>query len=138
MNDVESELCRSWSTRCAEYVMPGCGIKRSTPDTSFRSVIVPFKLLLVGSPRTVFDTFVPHMGDTEASGYPDNFREESSAKHAGSPVGTPDDPEKFRRCDHAEFLRRSAGGWLGVGDVVLVCESDSSLHRQEMGSKLGY
>ena len=65
MQDVLSEICKTWPTRCDDYVAPACWIKRTIPDPSFPFTMTPFQLICRRSLRTKLDTFVPQMDGTE-------------------------------------------------------------------------
>ena len=63
MQDVLSEICKTWPTRWDEYVASACWIERIMPDLSLSSTITPFELLFGCSPRTTLDVLVPQMDD---------------------------------------------------------------------------
>ena len=75
MQDVLSEICKTWPTRWDKYVGPACWIKRTMPDSSLPSAMTPFQLLFGRSPRTTLDVLVPQMDDTETTGGLTNFVE---------------------------------------------------------------
>ena len=136
MQDVLSEICKTWPTRWDEYVASACWIERIMPDLSLSSTITPFELLFGCSPRTTLDVLVPQMDDTENTGGLTNFIEdrrhnmrevtEAMKKIHQSRVKT-----RHRR--NAEVRRPSSGVGSVEGDLVLARESESSLFQQGMG-----
>ena len=139
MQDVLSEICKTWPTRSDEYVAPACWIKRTMPDPSLSSAMTPFHLLFGRSPRTTLDVLVPQMDDTETTGGLTNFIE--NVRHNMREVAealkkTHESRVKTRQRRNAEIRRPSSGVGSVEGDLILERESESSLFRQGMRPKL--
>ena len=148
MQDMLSELCKSWPSRWDEYVAAACWIKRTMPDPSLPSVMTPFQLLFGRSPRTTLDmlvpqmddtVLVPQMDDTEATCGLSNYiekRRHNMREVAEALEKLHEDKEVARQRRNAGISRPSTGVNVAEGDLVLARESDNAFFRHEMESKL--
>lgn len=57
----------AWSKSWDEYVAPVRWIKRTLSDASLPGSVSAFEILFGREPRTIRDTLVPHVDDTELS-----------------------------------------------------------------------
>ena len=136
MQDVLSEICKTWPTRSDEYVAPACWIKRTMPDPSLSSAMTPFHLLFGRSPRTTLDVLVPQMNDTETTGGLTDFiekRQHNMREVAEALKKIHESRVKTRQRRNADIRLPSSGVGSVEGDLVLARESESSLFRQGMG-----
>ena len=101
--------------------------------------MTPFQLLFGRSPGTALDVLVPQMDDTETTGGLTDFMENhrhNVRDFAEALKKIHESRAKTRQRRNAEIRRPSSGVGSTEGDLVLAWESESSLFRQGMGSKL--
>ena len=125
MQDVLSEICKTWPTRMDDYVAPVYWIKRTTPDPSLPSAMTPFPLLIGRSPRTALDELIPRMDDTETTGGLTNFignRRHIIRDVAGALKKTHESRVEPREHRNTEIRRPPSGIGSVEGDLVLARE----------------
>ena len=139
LQELLAELCRSWPERWDEYVSPAIWIQRTLPDVSLSSHMTPFELLFGRRPRTSLDTLVPLADETGQSGGLDNFveRRKQNLREVRLALEKRHNQRVTARAHaNATISRPSAGALVEKGSLVLVCESESSRHRDNRGRKL--
>ena len=73
LQEVLSELCKSWPRIWDRYVLPACWIQRVTPDPSQPSSPTPFRLLFGRDTRIQLDSITPVVDGVEYQGGLDAF-----------------------------------------------------------------
>lgn len=140
MHDALSGLCAAWLKHWDDYVAAGCWITCSVPDTSLPRNLSSLEVLFGYESQTTFDTLVPFMDDTKLSGGLDAFIIQCSKqmlrelgqvleKRHGHNVAV-----RQKICAHT--WRLPAGVSVISGDLVLVKETRSNIHRYKRGGEL--
>ena len=139
LQEMLSELCKSWPDRWDEYVSPALWMKRTLPDVSLPSNMSPFELLFGRRPRTSLDTLVPGAGVTDNTKGLDNFVEQRRQNLLEVRLAMEKRNElrmATRAKANADISRPSAGVTADRGSLVLVRTPASLRHRDRHGMKL--
>ena len=111
------------------------------PDESLPGHLSPYQMMFGRSPRTPLDQLSPNLDNSGATLGLEPTVEETRRKHMEvTQALRKRQAEKNRHRDlrNAQILRTSPGAKTQVGDIVLVRESSSTLHRDGAHPKLAH
>lgn len=141
MQDVLSEVCRPWLERWDEYAELACWMKRTMPDPSLPKIMSLFQILFGRSPCTPVDALVLQVDDgEEVLGLENSVeRQRQRAQQVQAAlVKRHADQEAARQSANVAMSRASKGAEAEVGDLVMVKEMESTLHRDGIHQKLAH
>jgi len=141
LQEVLSELCKSWPRIWDRYVLPACWIQRVTPDPSLPSSPTPFRLLFGRDARTQLDSITPVVDGVEYKGGLDAFvaDKQQAFREVRKALEERKTMKDQRRQSHNDGIGRvSPGRQAKIGNYVLVKEAASTLSREGIHSKLAH
>ena len=141
LQEVLSELCKSWPRIWDRYVLPACWIQRVTPDPSLPSSPTPFRLLLGRDARTQLDSITPVVDGVEYKGGLDAFvaDKQQAFREVRKALEERKTMKDQRRQSHNDGVGRvSPGRQAKIGNYVLVKEAASTLSREGIYSNLAH
>ena len=135
------ELCKSWPRRWDEYVQPTLWLHRTNPGPRLPGKATPFRLLFGRDCRTQMDATSPSPDDEGMYGLNNLIANKSEnlrqVQKVCKDLQHRHELRRHRQEHHNAGIRvTSTGTRVKQGDLVLVKEADSVLHKDCVHVKL--